>query len=40
MARIPEAELERLTRKVSLARLIEGYGHKLISQGKVRCTNR
>jgi DNA primase len=34
MARIPEAELERLKREVSLARLIEGQGHTLISQGK------
>ncbi len=34
MARIPEAELERLKREVSLARLIEGQGHRLISQGK------
>jgi DNA primase catalytic core len=34
MARIPDVELERLKRDVSLARLIEGQGHKLISQGK------
>ena len=34
MARIPEGELERLKREVSLARLIEGQGHTLISQGK------
>jgi len=34
MARIPDAELERLKREVSLARLIEGQGHTLISQGK------
>ena len=34
MARIPDAELERLKREVSLARLIEGQGHALISQGK------
>jgi DNA primase len=34
MARIPEVELERLKREVSLARLIEGQGHRLISQGK------
>jgi DNA primase len=34
MARIPDAELERLKREVSLARLIEGQGHKLTSQGK------
>jgi DNA primase len=34
MARIPEVELERLKREVSLVRLIEGQGHRLISQGK------
>ena len=34
MARIPDQELERLKREVSLARLIEGQGHKLTSQGK------
>lgn len=34
MARIPDAELERLKRDVSLARLIEGQGHTLTSQGK------
>ncbi len=34
MARIPDAELERLKREVSLVRLIEGQGHPLISQGK------
>jgi DNA primase catalytic core len=34
MARIPEAELERLKREVSLTRLIEGQGHRLIAQGK------
>jgi hypothetical protein len=34
MARIPEAELERLKREVSLARLIEAQGLKLTSQGK------
>ena len=34
MARIPDAELERLKREVSLARLIEGQGHPLSSQGK------
>jgi len=34
MARIPDTELERLKREVSLARLIEGQGLKLISQGK------
>jgi len=34
MARIPEGELERLKHEVSLVRLIEGQGHRLISQGK------
>jgi DNA primase len=34
MARIPDESLERLKREVSLARLIEGQGVKLISQGK------
>ena len=34
MARIPEAELERLKREVSLVRLIEGQGYRLVSQGK------
>ena len=34
MARIPEAELERLKREVSLVRLMEGQGHRLIPQGK------
>ena len=34
MARIPDQELERLKREVSLARLIEGQGHQLVSQGK------
>lgn len=34
MARIPEAELERLKREVSLARLIEAQGLQLIRQGK------
>jgi DNA primase len=34
MARIPDTELERLKREVSLVRLIEGQGHRLISQGK------
>jgi DNA primase len=34
MARIPDIELERLKREVSLVRLIEGQGHKLTSQGK------
>jgi len=34
MARIPDGELERLKREVSLARLIEGQGIALTSQGK------
>jgi len=34
MARIPDTELERLKREVSLTRLIEAQGLKLISQGK------
>ena len=34
MARIPDAELERLKREVSLTRLIEAQGLKLASQGK------
>jgi DNA primase len=34
MARIPDGELERLKREVSLVRLIEAQGVKLISQGK------
>ncbi len=34
MARIPDAELERLKQEVSLARLIEGQGIVLIAQGK------
>ena len=34
MARIPDESLERLKREVSLARLIEAQGVKLISQGK------
>jgi DNA primase catalytic core len=34
MARIPDQDLERLKHEVSLARLIEGQGHKLTSQGK------
>jgi DNA primase len=33
MARIPDESLERLKREVSLARLIEAQGHKLIVQG-------
>jgi DNA primase len=34
VARIPDEELERLKREVSLARLIEGQGHTPTSQGK------
>ena len=34
MARIPDEALERLKREVSLARLIEAQGLKLIVQGK------
>ena len=34
MARIPDEELERLKREVSLARLIEAQGVKLISPGQ------
>ena len=34
MARIPDVELERLKREVSLVRLLEGQGIALISQGK------
>src|SRR5919204_4466244 len=34
MARIPDEELERLKREVSLVRLLEGQGHRLTSQGK------
>ena len=34
MARIADAELERLKREVSLVRLIEGQGHRLVSHGK------
>src|SRR5579859_2130772 len=34
MARIADAELERLKQEVSLMRLIEGQGHRLIAQGK------
>ncbi|MCU0972476.1 MAG: CHC2 zinc finger domain-containing protein [Burkholderiales bacterium] len=34
MARIPDGELERLKREVSLARLIEGQGIALVTQGK------
>jgi DNA primase catalytic core len=34
MARIPDESLERLKREVSLARLIEAQGYKLVVQGK------
>ncbi len=34
MSRIPDEALERLKREVSLARLIEAQGLKLITQGK------
>ena len=34
MGRIADTELERLKREVSLVRLIEGQGHRLVSQGK------
>jgi DNA primase catalytic core len=40
MARIPDAELERLKNEVSLVRLIESQGHKLTKRGKdwaMRC---
>jgi DNA primase len=40
MARIPDAEIERLKSSVSLVRLIEGAGHTLVRQGKdmaLRC---
>ncbi len=40
MARIPEAEIERLKKEVSLVRLIESQGHKLVKRGKdwvMRC---
>jgi len=40
MARIPEADIERLKESVSLVRLIEGAGHVLVRQGKdmaLRC---
>ncbi|RMR54676.1 hypothetical protein [Pseudomonas cichorii] len=42
MARIPEAELECLKRKVSLVRLIQSQGHELKKRGKdwVKCTAR
>lgn len=34
MARIPESEVERVKREVSLLRLLEGQGHTLIKQGR------
>jgi DNA primase len=34
MARIPDGELERIKREVSLVRLLERQGHRLVSQGK------
>ena len=34
MARIPDGELERIKREVSLVRLLEGQGYRLVSQGK------
>ncbi len=34
MARVPEAELERLKREVSLARLCERYGVEMKPHGK------
>ncbi|TLY50696.1 MAG: hypothetical protein E6K53_09665, partial [Gammaproteobacteria bacterium] len=34
MARIADAELERLKSEVSLVRLIEGAGYTLVKQGK------
>lgn len=34
MACIPDTELERLKREVSLLRLLENHGHTLIRQGK------
>jgi DNA primase catalytic core len=34
MARIPDSEIDRLKREVSLLRLLEGQGHRLIRQGK------
>jgi DNA primase len=40
MPRIPEAELERLKREVSLVRLIESQGHELKKRGRdwvMRC---
>ncbi|MGP8434003.1 CHC2 zinc finger domain-containing protein [Paraburkholderia fungorum] len=40
MPRIPEAELERLKRDVSLVRLIESQGHELKKRGRdwvMRC---
>jgi len=34
MARIPDSEIERLKREVSLRRLLESQGHRLVKQGK------
>lgn len=34
MARIPDSEIERLKREVSLLRLLESQGHRLVKQGK------
>lgn len=34
MARIPQTEVERLKREVSLLRLLEGQGHVLVKQGR------
>jgi DNA primase len=34
MARIPDSEVDRLKREVSLLRLLEGQGHRLVKQGK------
>ncbi|HCD7570143.1 TPA: hypothetical protein ND479_006162, partial [Pseudomonas aeruginosa] len=40
MARIPDAELARLKREVSLVRLVQSQGHELTKRGKdfvMRC---
>jgi DNA primase len=34
MARIPDPEFDRLKREVSLLRLLESQGHRLMKQGK------
>jgi len=34
MARIPDSEIDRLKREVSLRRLLESQGHRLVKQGK------